>query len=342
MRYVCIPTPGKVEVREGDAPTPAAGEVLLRLHYGGICGSDVGTFKGSFLYAKYPRIPGHELAAEVVSSGPGVAGLPAGTLVTMNPYFHCGRCYSCRRGHVNCCTDNQTLGAQRDGGFRELLAMPAERVYDGRGLPARTLALVEPYCVAHHAVKRARVAKGERVLVIGAGTIGLFAAMAAKLAGAEVHVADVVPRKLEVARRLGLHGAFVAGSDADFAARVRAATSGDGFDVCIEAVGLPATFLRCVEAAAHRARVVIVGIGKQSLDFTYTVIQTKELEVLGSRNALREDFLEVIELARGGRVDLAAVVSDEYDLEEAERAFQEVAESTADKLKVMLRFQGVR
>jgi len=338
MRYVSIPAPGKVEVREGEAPTPAAGEVLLRIRYGGICGSDVGTFKGSFLYAKYPRIPGHELAAEVVSTGPGVEGLAPGTVVTVNPYFNCGRCYSCRRGHVNCCTDNQTLGAQRDGGFRELLAVPADRVYEGPGLSARTLAMVEPYCIAHHAVKRARVAKGERVLVIGAGTIGLFAAMGARLAGAEVHVADVVPRKLALAERLGMHGTFVAGGDAEFAARVRATTGGDGFDVCIEAVGLPSTFLRCIDAAAHRARVVIIGIGMQSLDFRYTVIQTKELDVLGSRNALREDFLEVIELARAGRVDLAAVVSDEYDLGEAGRAFHELAESTGDKLKVMVRF----
>jgi threonine dehydrogenase-like Zn-dependent dehydrogenase len=187
-------------------------------------------------------------------------------------------------------------------------------------------------------VKRARVAPGERVQVVGAGTIGLFAALDAKLAGAEVHVADVVPRKLALAERLGLDGTFVAGDDADFADRVKAATGGDGFDVCLEAVGLPSTFLRCIEAAAHRARVVIVGIGKQSLDFRYTIIQTKELDVLGSRNALREDFLEVIELARSGRIDLSAVVSDEYGLGEAERAFQDLAGSAGEKLKVMVRF----
>ena len=338
MRYVCIPAPGKVELREREAPAAATGEVLLRLRYGGICGSDVGTFTGSFLYAKYPRIPGHELAAEVVSTGPGVSGLEPGTLVTVNPYFNCGQCYACRRGHVNCCVRNETLGAQRDGGFQELLVVPWERVYDGHGLPARTLALVEPYCIGHHAVKRARVAPGERVLVVGGGTIGLFAALDAKLAGAEVHVADVVPRKLALAERLGLDGTFVAGDEADFADHVKAATGGDGFDVCLEAVGLPSTFLRCIEAAAHRARVVIVGIGKQSLDFRYTIIQTKELDVLGSRNALRADFLEVIELARSGRVDLPAVVSDEYGLGEAERAFQDLAGSAGEKLKVLVRF----
>jgi 2-desacetyl-2-hydroxyethyl bacteriochlorophyllide A dehydrogenase len=338
MRYVCIPTPGKVELREGEAPTPGPGEVLLKLRYGGICGSDLGTFKGSFLYAKYPRIPGHELAAEVLRAGPGVEGLAPGTLVTVNPYFNCGRCYSCRRGHVNCCTQNETLGAQREGGFQELLTMPAERVYDGRGLQPLALALVEPFCIGHHAVKRARVARRERVLVVGAGTIGLFAALAAKLAGAEVHVADVVPGKLALAERLGVDGTFVASGDAEFAESVKAATGGDGFDVCLEAVGLPSTFLRCIEAAAHRARVVVIGIGKQSVDFRYTVIQTKELDVLGSRNALREDFLEVIELARSGRVDLSAVVSDEYGLGEAERAFHDLADSAGTKLKVMVRF----
>ena len=338
MRYVCIPRPGEIELREREAPVPRAGEVLLRLRYGGICGSDLGTFRGSFLYAEYPRIPGHELAAEVVSSGSGVEGFTPGALVTVNPYFNCGRCYSCRRGHVNCCTHNQTLGAQRDGGFQELLAVPAERVYDGGGLPARALALVEPYSISHHAVKRARVSPGERVLVVGAGTIGLFAALDAKLAGAEVYVADVVPKKLAVAERLGVDGTFVAGDDAQFAERVQAVTGGDGFDVCVEAVGLPSTFLRCITAAAHRARVVVVGIGKESLDFRYTVLQTKELDVLGSRNALREDFLEAIELARTGRVDLPAIVSDEYGLGEAARAFQELAGSAGEKMKVVVRF----
>jgi 2-desacetyl-2-hydroxyethyl bacteriochlorophyllide A dehydrogenase len=338
MRYVCIPTPGRVELREREAPEPAPGEVLLRVRYGAICGSDLGTFNGSFLYARYPSIPGHELSAEVVSAGPGAEGLAPGTLVTLNPYFNCGRCYSCRRGHVNCCTRNQTLGAQREGGFQEMLSVPADRVYDGRGLPARALAMVEPYCIGHHALKRARVTRGDRVLVVGAGTIGLFAAMDAKLAGAEVHVVDVVPRRLAVAERLGVDGTFVAADDADFAEHVRAATGGDGFDVCVEAVGLPSTFLRCVESAAHRARVVIVGIGKQTLDFRYTVIQTKELDVIGARNALREDFLEVIELARAGRIDLSSIISDEYPMDDAERAFHDLAGSRGEKLKVMVRF----
>jgi threonine dehydrogenase-like Zn-dependent dehydrogenase len=175
--------------------------------------------------------------------------------------------------------------------------------------------------------------------VIGAGTIGLFAALDAKLAGAEVHVADVVARKLALAERLGVDGTFVPGDDAEFAERVRAATGGDGFDVCVEAVGLPSTFLCCIEAAAHRGRVVIIGIGKQTVDFRYTVIQTKELDVVGSRNALREDFLEVIELARAGRVDLASIISDEYPVEDAARAFQDLAGSRGEKVKVMVRFQ---
>jgi 2-desacetyl-2-hydroxyethyl bacteriochlorophyllide A dehydrogenase len=338
MRYVSIPEPGKVELCEAARPEPGPGEALLRLLYGGICGSDLGTFKGSFLYAKYPRIPGHELAAEVVAVGEGVAGLRPGTAVTVNPYFNCGTCYSCRRGHVNCCTRNQTLGAQRDGGFRELLVVPAERVYDGRGLGARALALVEPFCIGHHAVQRARVKEGERVLVVGGGTIGLFAALSARLAGARVHVADVVPGKLALAERLGLAGTILARDDAAFAAGVKEATDGDGFDACLEAVGLPTTFQRSIDAAAHRGRVVVVGIGKTNHDFFYSIIQTKELDVLGSRNALRQDFLEVIELARSGRLDLEAIVSDEYAFDQAGRAFQELAASGGEKLKVMLRF----
>ncbi|MDQ7991813.1 MAG: alcohol dehydrogenase catalytic domain-containing protein [Propionicimonas sp.] len=318
MKQVAITEPGRVEVREVEVPRPGPGEVLLRVLWGGICGSDLGTYRGTFLYASYPRVPGHEFSAEVVEAGAGVDGLEPGTVVTANPYFNCGHCYACRRGFVNCCQQNQTMGAQRDGAFSRYLTMPADRVYRGGGVDARTLALVEPFAISHHAVKRAAVHDGDRVLVIGAGAIGSFAAIAASLAGASVWVADIDPAKLEGLDSFGVAG-VIAGGDG-FAAGV-AAVAPDGFDVCVEAVGAPATFGNAIAAAAHRGRVVQVGVGKQSLDFFYTVLQTKELDVFGSRNALREDFVEVIDLIGSGRVDLAPIVSATYPVADAPAAF---------------------
>ena len=135
MKVMYINNPGEVEIREEDMPVRKQGEALLKLLYGGICGSDLGSYKGTFAYFDYPRIPGHEFSAEIVEvDEDNDKGLKPGMIVTCNPYFNCGHCYSCQRGIVNACEDNQTMGCQRDGAFRQYITMPVERIYDGKGL----------------------------------------------------------------------------------------------------------------------------------------------------------------------------------------------------------------
>lgn len=137
---------GFVTVTEMEKPVRRRGEALLKLLYGGICGSDNGTFKGTFAYAHYPLIPGHEFSAQVIDVDEDNAyGIRKGMIVTCNPYMNCGHCYSDVHGHVNACMDNQTLGCQQDGAFREYFTMPVERCYDGRGMDPRTLAAIEPF-----------------------------------------------------------------------------------------------------------------------------------------------------------------------------------------------------
>ena len=121
MKAICIEEPGKVVVKDIDKPVRKPGEALLKMLYGGICGSDLGSYRGANAYVSYPRIPGHELAAEIVEIDENDKGLKPGMIVTCNPYFNCGSCYSCRRGLVNACTDNQTMGVQREGGFAEYI-----------------------------------------------------------------------------------------------------------------------------------------------------------------------------------------------------------------------------
>lgn len=338
MKYISIPKPGIVEIKETEMPVVTPGHALLKLQYGGICGSDLGTYRGSFLYTQYPRIPGHEFSAEIVEIGANDQGLKTGMIVTANPYFNCGHCYSCTRGNVNCCMSNQTMGAQRDGAFMQYITMPVERVYDGKGLSPKVLALIEPFCISYHAVKRAKIKPGDNVLVVGSGTIGCLAAMAAKLAGARVFVSDICEGKLEYAKKLGVDGVFVNSNEEVFKEKVQEITGGKGFDISMEAVGLPVTFKNCIDAAAYRGRVVIVGIGKQSLDFFYSIIQTKELDIFGSRNALKEDFIELIDIVKAGKIDLEKIISNVYDFSEAQAAFEDLSTRGADKLKVLLKF----
>lgn len=340
MKTILMPEPGKVILADVEEPVRKDGEALLKLLYGGICGSDLGSYRGANAYVVYPCIPGHEFSAEIVEIDANDRGLKPGAIVTCNPYFNCGSCYSCRRGLVNACTDNRTMGVQRRGAFSQYITMPVERIYDGKGLPPRTLTLIEPFCISYHGVRRSRVAQGDRVLVVGAGTIGTLAAAAAKAKGAEVTICDIAPEKLDYAyTTFGLHHRLLNSSPEAFAAAVAEFTGGNGYDVTIEAVGSPGTFQNCLDAACFGGRMVLIGVSKAPIDdFFFTIIQKKELNVFGSRNALKEDFLELIDLVSSGGVDLEKIITHEYAWTDAPRAFADFSANAGRMLKVVLNF----
>lgn len=338
MKAIYIDAPGKVSIRDIEKPVRKPGEALLKVLYGGICGSDLGSYRGTFAYFDYPRIPGHEFAAEIVEIDDNDQGLKKGMIVTCNPYFNCGHCYSCQRGIVNACMDNQTMGCQRDGAFCEYITMPLERIYDGKGLPPSILCMIEPFCISYHGVSRANVKKGDKVLVVGAGTIGVLAAIAAKAKGAEVYISDVAQGKLDYAKKLGVDGTILNTSKEALQAEVDKITNKGGFDVAIEAVGLPSTFQNCIDAAAFGGRVVLIGVGKKNLDFNFTLIQKKELNIFGSRNAMKKDFLELIDLVKAGNVPLEKIGTNTYGFSEAAKAFTEFDKNAGSMLKVRIDF----
>ena len=348
MKAIYITEPGHVEIREIEKPVRKPGEALLKILYGGICGSDLGSYRGTFAYFDYPRIPGHEFSAEIVEVDENEYGLKEGMIVTCNPYFNCGSCYSCERGIVNACMDNQTMGCQRDGAFCEYITMPLERIYDGKGLDPKLLAAIEPFCISYHGVQRAGIKKGDKVLVVGAGTIGVLAGCAAKALGGEVYMCDVAEKKLRYAMdNFGFDGMILNESPealekavADITGQIdiRGNANAYGFDVCIEAVGLPSTFQNCIDAAAFGGKVVLIGVGKKNLDFNFTLIQKKELNVFGSRNALKNDFVELIDLVNAGRADLGRVITNMYPADKAAEAFAEFDKNGAEMLKVVLDF----
>ncbi|WP_320936546.1 zinc-binding alcohol dehydrogenase family protein [Enterocloster lavalensis] len=338
MKAVFIENPGKAVIRDIPRPARKPGEALLKLLYGGICGSDLGSYRGTFAYFSYPRTPGHEFSAEIVEIDENDRGLKPGMVVVCNPYFNCGECYSCKHGLVNACMSNQTMGVQREGAFSEYITMPLERIYDGKGLEPMVLAIIEPLCISYHGVKRAGVKGGDKVLIVGAGTIGILAAVAAKQKGAEVYIADVSRVKLDYAREFGVDGVVLADGPETYERAVKEITGGNGFDVTIEAVGLPSTFQNCIDAAAFGGRMVLIGVGKENLDFNFTMIQKKELNVFGSRNALKPDFLELIDLVKEGKIPLKKIITDVYKFDQAPRAFQELNENAGRMLKVMIDF----
>jgi 2-desacetyl-2-hydroxyethyl bacteriochlorophyllide A dehydrogenase len=327
-----------VRIVEKEMPRPKAGEALLKVLYGGICGADVASFTGNQPFTTYPRIPGHELSARIVSIPDNERRLKKGDIVTCNPYFNCDTCYACRRGLVNACHDNQTMGVQREGGFSEYMVMPVSRLIDGKGLDAKTLALIEPFCIGYHGIQRAGVKDGDRVLVVGAGTIGVLAAIAAKSRGAKVWICDVAPKKLEYALRFGLDGTILNDGPEALGKAVDHITDGNGFDVTVECVGLPSTLQNCLDAACFGGRVAVIGVGKHNIDLDFTIIQKKELNIFGSRNALTRDFEELIDTVKAQGLKLDDVVTNVNDFGDAAKAFEDFHQNAGSMLKVMIKF----
>ncbi|MBR3816248.1 MAG: zinc-binding alcohol dehydrogenase family protein [Clostridia bacterium] len=336
MKAIVISKPGEIEIREVAMPEVKEGEALLKVKYVGICGADVASFTGNQPFTTYPRIPGHEFSAEIVTIPENDRGLKAGDIVTCNPYFNCGECYSCKRGFVNCCTDNQTMGVQRDGAFCEYIAMPVERIYDGKGLSAKELALIEPFSISQHAVSRAEIKKTDRVLIVGAGPIGLFALLAAKHRCAEIAVADVLDNRLELAKQYGA-AAVVNTREKSLEEFTREFTDGNGFDVCIEACGAPETFLGCIESAAFAANIILIGNGKRETTFNHSVLLKKELNIHGSRNAMKQDFLDNIDAVACGRADVLKMVSGVYGMSEALDAFKALSNNDGTLAKLLIK-----
>jgi threonine dehydrogenase-like Zn-dependent dehydrogenase len=296
------------------------GEVRVSVRHVGLCGSDLNTFKGLNPLVQLPRIPGHEIGGVILAAGDGVAAAyAAGRQVIVMPYTNCGKCTSCRKGRLNACRYNKTLGVQQDGGLAEEIVLPAEKLILNDVLPPRHLALVEPLSVGFHAVERGRVAKGDRVVVLGCGMIGMGVLIAAVARGAEVIAVDLSPEKRALALQFGAVETIDAGSE-DVVARVMAWTGDDGVDVAFEAVGLPATFTQAIELACYGGRVVYVGYSKAPVTYQTQFFNLKELDIMGSRNATMQDFVAVIRHLEtiGDRAD--ALISKIIAFDEAESA----------------------
>lgn len=335
MKTILIDKPFEISLTDTKKPVPKEGEALLKVLYCGICGADVASFTGNQPFTTYPRIPGHEFSAEIVSIPDNDRGLKPGDVVACNPYFNCGECYSCKRGFVNCCTNNQTMGVQRDGSYREYIVMPVERIYEGKGLSAKELALVEPFTISYHALHRAAVKPGDKVLVVGAGPIGLFATIAAKAQGAEVYVADLLDGRLEKAIHFGADGT-INSAKTDIVKEAMRITNGNGFDVCVEACGQPVTFMSCIDCAAFAANIILIGNGKKETTFLHSVLLKKELNVFGSRNSRPEDFKAVIDLIASGKVNVLDMVSAVYPADKAADAFNALVNNDGSLSKVLI------
>ena len=317
---------------------PAAGEVLLKLCYVGFCGSDINTFMGRNGMALNPVIPGHEVGAVIEAVVEGVPdGLKPGMVVTVNPYTNCGKCASCRNGRVNACQHNETLGVQRNGAMREMIALPWEKVVPAGLLTPKVCALVEPMSVGFHAVSRAQVTDIDVVVVIGCGMVGMGAVVRSALRGATVVAADIDDSKLALARQMGASYTINTKTE-DVHQRLLEITGGFGPDVIIEAVGSTVTYQMAVDEVAFTGRVVCIGYAKAEVSFQTKYFVQKELDIRGSRNAMPQDFRAVIHYLERGTCPTEALITKVVRPEEALTAMQWWSQNPGKVFRIIVEF----
>jgi 2-desacetyl-2-hydroxyethyl bacteriochlorophyllide A dehydrogenase len=311
-----IVEPRQSRIVELPRAAPAAGEVLLAVRRVGFCGTDLSTFRGGNPLVSYPRVPGHEVSGVVAELGDGVTGWSVGDSAAVFPYQECGGCSSCLAGRPNCCRHNQTLGVQREGAMAEYLAVPVGKLLRADGLSHGEQALIEPLTIGFHAVARGGVRRGDKVVVLGAGAIGLGAIAGAARCGAMVIAVDVDDAKLRLAEKCGA-AASINSREQPLHERLQELTGGHGPDVVIEAVGRPETFVAAVDEVCYAGRVVYIGYSKTAVEYDTKQFVLKELDIRGSRNALPADFAAVIEFLQAGRFPTGEVITQTVPLEQA-------------------------
>jgi len=338
MKAVHIEKAGKVAVVSLNKPVPAEGELLLWLRYVGFCGSDLSTYLGKNPMVQYPRVPGHEISALIEEVGEGVPeGFSVGEAVTVVPYTSCGECPSCLRGRSNACQFNQTLGVQRDGAMQEFLALPWQKVLKAPGLGEKELALVEPLTVGFHAIERGRMSDSDMVMVLGCGMIGAGAIVSAVQKGATVIAVDIDDHKLKLASELGARHTINSRSTELHDELVKL-TGGKGPDMVVEAAGNPVTYKAAVEEVAFTGRVVCIGYASIDVAFATKLFVQKEMDILGSRNATAQDFLNVIAYLEKGTFPMEGMLSRVVKAEEAGEALEAWARDPGKVMKILVEF----
>jgi 2-desacetyl-2-hydroxyethyl bacteriochlorophyllide A dehydrogenase len=319
QQWTCA-QPGSFKLLEAEIPHRPDGFSLLRTQAIGICGTDIHAFAGNQPFFQYPRILGHELALEVVESG----RFETGELVTIIPYFDCGECGACRQGKPNCCENMQVFGVHIDGGMREYIIVEDRYILAGNGLSVDELALVEPLSIAAHGLRRGKIQAGEKVLVMGAGPIGLFTCLLAKIQGADVEVAEPNRDRLNFcSQELDVHEA-----------------SQNAYQTVIDATGNKAAIESGFAKIAHGGQYILIGLQKEAISFIHPEFHKREATLMSSRNATAEDFSYVMELLRSKQIDIKPFITHRFEWPKLSEEFASLHEPARKIVKALIQVKN--
>jgi len=335
VRQIVCEEPDRLVLTEGELPPCGPEEAVVRVRRIGICGTDLHAYKGNQPFFTYPRILGHELSGEIESLGSEVSGLAVGERVSVIPYLACGACIACRKGKTNCCTSMRVLGVHIDGGMRERIVVPASQLLSATDLTLDQAAMLEPLAIGAHAVRRSGLIAGETALVIGAGPIGLGTMAMAKARGARVIAMDLQEERLCFCQSwAGADAVVVAGPQA--AADLAALTDGAYPDTVFDATGHAGSMTQAFGYTSHGGTLVYVGLVKSDISFHDPEFHKRELTLMGSRNATREDFDAVRQAMADGRVNIERYISHRAGFEEMIDRFEGWMKPESGVIKAMV------
>ncbi|MCI8835402.1 MAG: zinc-binding alcohol dehydrogenase family protein [Ruminococcus sp.] len=338
MKAIQVIEPFRVEIV--DVPKPEItnpDDVIIRVTSGGICGSDIGIYNGTNSLATYPRLIGHEFGGIVESIGSAVTNTAPGDQVAADPVISCGHCYACRIGRHNVCRDLEVMGVHRDGGFAEYVKVPAANIHlYHKKFDESLLGLAEPYTIGVEINQRAQIQADDRVLIMGAGPIGICAMQVAKRNGAKVIMTDLVKERLYKAKEMGADE-IVSVSEENLEERLDRFTEGEGIPVIVDTVCIPSSFEQAVKLACPAGRIVCLGLKNQPSSICMADITKKELTIVGSR-LNNHCFDEVIAGFEDGSLTPQKLMTKAYNYKDIMDALTMITEHPKDVLKLVLKF----
>lgn len=339
MKAIKVIEPFKVEIV--DVPKPEIkndDDVIVRITSGGICGSDIGIYNGTNSLATYPRLIGHEFGGIVTETGKNVTSVKAGDKVAVDPVISCGHCYACRIGRHNVCSTLEVMGVHRDGGFAEFVCAPEANIHKfHKDFDESFLGLVEPFTIGVEINRRGQITKGDKVLIMGSGPIGIAAMQVAKRNGAEVIMTDLVKERLDKALSMGADEVVLV-SEENLEERLLKFTDGEGIPVIVDTVCIPSSFEQSVQLACPAGRIVVLGLKNVPSQITMADITKKELTIAGSR-LNNNCFDEVIAGFEDGTLHPEQLMTKSYNYKDVMEALTMITEHPQDVLKLVLKFE---
>lgn len=308
MKSIVCEQPDLFIFKEMEEPELTQGSALVRIRRIGICGTDLHAYKGKQPFFTYPRILGHELAGIIEEIGENELGLQAGDQVSIIPYMHCGKCIACRNGKTNCCTDMQVFGVHIDGGMRERVSVPLSHLIQTNGLTLDQSALLEPFSIGMHAVRRSELRASEVVLVIGAGPIGLGVMAFAKQKGATVIAMDLNEERLDFCRKWAKVD-YTVNAGQNPTEQIASITGGDYPTIVFDATGNQRSMTDSFRYVGHGGKLVYVGLVREDITFNDPEFHKREMTVMGSRNATLEDFYQVMAALKSGTIHVEQYIT---------------------------------